>query len=83
MRLAENLTQNGTASTQYLDTLAQGGASGDAGYAQVQNLIHAQSAMLATSEVFWAIAILFGLLIGFVWLTKPPFGVAGGAAGGH
>ena len=83
VRLAENLTANGTASTAYLDTLAQGGVSGNAGYAQVQGVIHAQSAMLATSEVFWGIAILFGLLIGFVWLTKPPFGVAGGAAGGH
>ena len=49
----------------------------------MQGLIHAQSAMLATSEVFWGIAILFALLIGFVWLTRPPFGVAGGAAGGH
>ena len=83
VRLAENLTTNGTASTSYLDTLAQGGLSGNAGYAQVQGVIHAQSAMLATSEVFWGIAILFGLLIGFVWLTRPPFGVAGGAAGGH
>jgi DHA2 family multidrug resistance protein len=83
VRLAENLTANGTAATSYLDTLAQGGVSGNAGYAQVQGVIHAQSAMLATSEVFWGIAILFGLLIGFVWLTRPPFGVAGGAAGGH
>ena len=57
--------------------------SGSAAYAQVQGVIHAQSAMLATSEVFWGIAILFGLLIGVVWLTKPPFGVAGGDAGGH
>ena len=83
VRLAENLTADGTASTSYLDTLAQGGVTGNAGYAQVQGVIHAQSAMLATSEVFWGIAILFGLLIGFVWLTRPPFGVAGGAAGGH
>jgi DHA2 family multidrug resistance protein len=83
VRLAENLTANGVASTAYLDTLAQGGVSGNAGYAQVQAVIHAQSAMIATSEVFWGIAILFGLLIGFVWLTKPPFGVAAGAAGGH
>jgi DHA2 family multidrug resistance protein len=83
VRLAENLTQNGVASTAWLDTLAQGGVTGNAGYAQLQGVIHAQSAMLATSEVFWGIAILFGLLIGIVWLTKPPFGVAGGAAGGH
>ena len=29
-----------------------------------------------------AIAVV-SALIGFVWLTRPPFGVAGGAAGGH
>ena len=82
VRLAENLTANGVASQSYLDGLSQAGVQGNAGYAQVQGLIHAQSAMLATSEVFWGIAILFGVLIGFVWLTKPPFGVAGGT-GGH
>ena len=83
VRLAENLTANGVASQAYLDGLSQAGVQGSAGYAQVQGLIHAQSAMLATSEVFWGIAILFGVLIGLVWLTRPPFGVAGGAGGGH
>jgi len=38
---------------------------------------------LAMSEVFWGIAILFLSLIGLIWLTRPPFGVAGGAPGGH
>ncbi len=83
VRLAENLTPNGDAAQAYLGGLSQAGVAGDAGYAQAQGLIHAQGAMLATSEVFYGIAALFVALIALVWLTKPPFGVAGGAAGGH
>jgi DHA2 family multidrug resistance protein len=82
VRLAENITTTGTATQSYLNGLVQGGASNGGGYAQIQALIHAQGAMLATSEVFWGIAIMFVALIGFVWLTKPPFGAAAGA-GGH
>jgi DHA2 family multidrug resistance protein len=83
VRLAENVTANGPAAQSYLDTLTQGGGSIDAGYARIQDVIQAQSAMFATSEVFWGIAVLFGLLIGFIWLTRPPFGVAAGGGGGH
>ncbi|HEX7640157.1 MAG TPA: DHA2 family efflux MFS transporter permease subunit, partial [Burkholderiaceae bacterium] len=82
VRLAENLTPTGVPAQQYLGALAQGGAGTDMGYAQVQHLITAQGTMLATTEVFYGIAILFVGLIALVWLTKPPFGVAGGAAGG-
>ena len=83
VRLAENLTQNGVASQGYLDGLSQAGVTGNAGYAALQNVINAQGATMATNEVFWAISVMFALLIGFIWLTRPPFGVAGGAAGGH
>ncbi|HXA47922.1 MAG TPA: DHA2 family efflux MFS transporter permease subunit [Burkholderiaceae bacterium] len=82
VRLAENLTHNGVASLDYINRLQQLGLSADRAYAQVQNVIHAQSAMLATSEVFWGISILFLMLIGLIWLTRPPFGAAG-AGGGH
>ncbi|HEY8026382.1 MAG TPA: DHA2 family efflux MFS transporter permease subunit [Burkholderiaceae bacterium] len=83
VRMAESFTANGSASVDYLDRLHGLGMSADRAYATVQNQIHAQSAMLATSEVFWAISILFLVLIGFIWFTRPPFGAAGGAAGGH
>ena len=82
VRMAENLTTNGVASLDYLNRLHQLGLSPDRAYAQVQNVIQAQSAMLATSEVFWGISIVFVMLIGFVWLTRPPFGAAVGG-GGH
>ncbi len=83
VRLAENFTSNGSSTLDYLGHLRDQGITGDRAYGYVQNQIHAQGAMMATSEVFWGIAILFLCLIGFVWLTRPPFGSAGGAAGGH
>jgi DHA2 family multidrug resistance protein len=82
VRFAENLTTNGVASLDYINRLQHLGLSSQKAYAQVQNVIQAQSAMLATSEVFWGISILFLMLIGLIWLTRPPFGAAG-AGGGH
>jgi MFS transporter, DHA2 family, multidrug resistance protein len=81
--LAENFTPNGVASRAYLDDRAPFFSAPDAAYAQVQNLIQSQAAMLATSEVFWGIALLFVMPIGLIWLARPPFGVVGGSRGGH
>jgi DHA2 family multidrug resistance protein len=78
VRLAENFTVNGDASQSYVSTLVRFGNSTDEAYAYVQNVIQAQAAMLATSEVFWAISVLFIGLIALIWLTRPPFGVAAG-----
>ena len=71
VRLAENFTPNGVAVQDYMMQL---GTPPEIAYAQIQNVIHSQSAMLATSEVFWGIAILFLSLIVLIWLTRPPFG---------
>lgn len=83
VRLAEHLTANGVETQNYASQLNQVGLQGDGVWQQMQNLIHQQGTMLATSEVFWCIAILFFLLMGLIWLTKPPFGIAGGQGGGH
>jgi len=83
VRLAESVSTNGVETQNYVNQLTQLGSSTNAAYAQIQGVIQTQAAMLATSEVFWGISIVFVCLISFVWLTKPPFGVAGGTAGGH
>jgi DHA2 family multidrug resistance protein len=82
VRLAENLTANGVASVDYVSRLQHLGLSTERAYAQVQNVIQTQSAMMATSDVFWGISILFLTLISLIWLTKPPFGAAM-PGGGH
>ncbi|MBF0425951.1 MAG: DHA2 family efflux MFS transporter permease subunit [Magnetococcales bacterium] len=82
-RLAENFTANGVTTREYLDRLSHLGFPTNAANAFVQNTIQSQGAMLATSEVFWGIAILFIALISLLWLTQPPFGTTGPARGGH
>ena len=77
VRLAESFTSSSGSTLDYLNRLGNLGITGDRGNAYVQNQIHAQGAMMATSDVFWGIAILFLCLIGFIWLTRPPFGSAG------
>ncbi|MBV8464830.1 MAG: MFS transporter, partial [Burkholderiales bacterium] len=83
VRMAESFTQTGTATQDYVSQVTQLGGSTSGAYAQIQGVIQAQSAMFATSEVFWAISIVFIALITLIWLTRPPFGVAGGGGGGH
>lgn len=83
VRIAEAFTRNAPATTQYVDRLTDMGASVDQAYGQIQQVIHAQSAMMATSEVFMGVALIFIALIGVIWMTRPPFGVAGGGGGGH
>lgn len=82
-RVAESFTPNSPATIDYVNQVAQFGASAPVAYGQIQGVINAQSAMLATSDVFFGVSIMFVCLISFIWLTRPPFGVAGGAGGGH
>lgn len=82
VRLAENVTPNGVETQNYLNQITQLGAPIDAAYAHMQGLIQTQGTMLATSEIFYGIGVIFICLIGVVWLTRPPFG-ASGAGGGH
>ncbi|MCC7006961.1 MAG: DHA2 family efflux MFS transporter permease subunit [Ottowia sp.] len=76
VRIAENFTPHGVETQQYVGQLASLGFSTEGAYQQIQSVINAQSAMLATSEIFWAISILFLCLITLIWLTRPPFGAA-------
>jgi len=78
IRLAENISPSSQATLDYAGQLQAAGMSHDAAYTQIQNLIIQQSTMMAASEIFWMCSILFLSLIAVIWLTKPPFGAAGG-----
>ncbi|WP_252346189.1 DHA2 family efflux MFS transporter permease subunit [Paludibacterium sp. B53371] len=81
-RLAENLSIYSDSTQRYLDGLGQLGLQGEAAWRQLSGMVHQQSAMVATTEVFWLIALVFFGLIVAIWQTRPPFGSAGGG-GGH
>ena len=60
--------------------MGSAGLSPEQALAQVNRLVDQQAYMLAANDVFYASAIIFLLLIPFVWLSRPK--LAGGGAGG-
>jgi DHA2 family multidrug resistance protein len=84
VRLSENLWANNPARLDLVNSLQSMGVSQDAANSILQGTIAKQALMMATSEIFWVMSIMFLALIGFIWLTRPvglPSGAAG--AGGH
>jgi DHA2 family multidrug resistance protein len=51
----------------------------------IERVISQQAAMLGANDIFWISAVLFLVLIGFIWLTKPAKSAGGAeaAAGAH
>ncbi|XZG68877.1 DHA2 family efflux MFS transporter permease subunit [Chitinibacteraceae bacterium HSL-7] len=81
-RLTEHVSMFDPATTDYLAKLKALGLSDAAAQAQIEQMISHQAFQIATTDVFWAIGMIFVLLMGIVWLAKPPFGSVGGA-GAH
>lgn len=76
-RLLEHLTPNDPATVDYLQRLGAVLPSQEAVYRQMEKIVNAQSYMMATDDIFWAVGVMFFLLIGVIWLTRPPFGTMG------
>lgn len=84
VRLSENLWANNPNRLDFVNTLQNMGVGADTANSILQGAIAKQALMMATSEIFWVMSIMFLALIGFIWLTRPaviPGGAAG--AGGH
>jgi MFS transporter, DHA2 family, multidrug resistance protein len=80
--LNEHVNVYNPQATEYINQAHALGLSPDTTNALIDNMVTRQGVMLATNDVFWALGMLFVLLIGAIWLTKPPFGTVG-AGGGH
>ena len=78
--LTEHINQGSAATTQYLAHLQGLGATGQTGLAVVNQVLTREAMTLAVNDVFYGCGILFILLIPLLWLARPPFGNAGGAA---
>ncbi|WP_018152909.1 DHA2 family efflux MFS transporter permease subunit [Leeia oryzae] len=81
-RLTENMTAFNPVTSGVLDTLQTAGLPLQGAYKQLDQMITQQSFMMATIDVFHSFGLLFLLLIGVIWLTKPIAGTSGGG-GGH
>ncbi|MEY4738378.1 MAG: hypothetical protein RL302_2697 [Pseudomonadota bacterium] len=91
-QLAELVNQGSTATTSALMGFSAAGMAPEAALAQINRMVDQQSFMLAANDVFYASAIIFLLLIPFVWLSRPiragrgataGAGTADAAAGAH
>lgn len=84
----ENLTSMINAfnplSLQTLQTLQQSGLSERQSMGMLAQEITKQGFVLAADEIFYLSAVLFVVMLGFVWLAKPPFVTQrGGGDGAH
>jgi DHA2 family multidrug resistance protein len=45
--------------------------------------ITSQGLIISANEIFWMSAGIFIVLLGLIWLARPPFGAGGGGGGAH
>ncbi|OWQ92252.1 MFS transporter [Roseateles aquatilis] len=83
--LAERLALGDPVENQTLQTLQNAGFSHDQALAYLNRLVDQQAFTRAADDIFLASAVLFIVLIAFVWLTKRPPKMAGpvDAGGAH
>jgi DHA2 family multidrug resistance protein len=84
-QLVESVNQGNAAANSAMAGLAGSGFSAEQVLGQLNRIVDQQSFMLAANDVFYASAVLFLLLIPFVWLAKPTRSAGGSdaAAGAH
>jgi DHA2 family multidrug resistance protein len=83
-QMVEKLTPYDPATSQALANLQAGGLSPDQALAALNRLVDQQAALLSANDIFYASALLFLLMIGLVWLSKPAKAAASAeAAGAH
>ena len=70
-QLAENVNTYNPASTLYIERLQASGMSQEQAYAVLDRTLFSQSYMIATNEFFLYSSVLFFMLMGIVWLTRP------------
>lgn len=76
-QLAETLHQGNTALQATLSGLQASGLSQEQALAQVNRMVDQQAFTLAANDIFYLSSMVFLLLIGLVWLTRPQRANAG------
>lgn len=80
--LAESVNRTNDAATAVLGQLGAAGYSNDQALATINRLVDQQAYTMAATDVFYVSAVLFVLLIGMVWTTRPARGSAAADVGG-
>jgi DHA2 family multidrug resistance protein len=79
--LTEHITPAAPAADSFLQQLQHGGFSLPQSLGVVEQLITREALTLAVNDVYLVCAVMFVAMIPLLWLAKPPFGNASGAAG--
>jgi MFS transporter, DHA2 family, multidrug resistance protein len=79
--LNEYVSTSNPLAVDYLDKAKALGLPVDSTNALVDHVVSQQGVMLATNDVFFGIGVISLLLIGSIWMTRPPFGTVGAGAG--
>lgn len=82
-RLVENVNPFNPSSHSMIEQLHTLGLHGLKSFEFLVVQITQQAFMLATNDIFWLSGWIFICLLGFVWLTKPPFMLKKGVVGGE
>lgn len=81
-RLVENINQFNPSVIQFARQLQHLGLAHLKTFAQVDLAIYKQAYMLSTNDILWVSGVVFVILLGFLWFTRPPFFTkAGGVPG--
>ena len=81
-QLAEAVNRGNDAATGALAQMAAAGYTPEQALASVNRLADQQAFTLAATDLFYVSAVMFLLLIGLVWTTRPQKGGAGADVGG-
>jgi MFS transporter, DHA2 family, multidrug resistance protein len=79
--LTEYVSPAQPGAAQYLQQLSHASMSASQRIGFIDQIVTREGLTLAVNDIFYMCAILFILLIPFIWMTRPPFGAAGGAMG--
>jgi DHA2 family multidrug resistance protein len=82
--LMESATVYNPQFTQSMESMTALGMSADQAHSLFERLLSNQAGILGADDIFWVSSLIFLVLVGFVWTTKPFHGAhapvdAGGA----
>jgi DHA2 family multidrug resistance protein len=78
--LTESINSGSIATTQTLSNLRGSGLDATQSLAMVDRLLNAQAYVLSADDIFYASAIIFLVLLPFLWLARPAKGADAGGA---
>ncbi|WP_151447408.1 DHA2 family efflux MFS transporter permease subunit [Lacisediminimonas profundi] len=81
-QLAETTGPHNLAFTETVQSLVSAGLTEPAAWAVIERRMSVQASTLAATDLFWLSSVLFVVLIGLIWLTRPVKGKAAVDGGG-